>query len=226
MSRRTTLTWATVALLAVTLLAGQVAADRAAPEEGIAPTGRLVGRAGFAYLAGIRTFAAAVLWNRIDPQFHDYYGASLQQGEFMLPTLRIVTWLDPQFVQAYWVAPWIIRTRLGKEEESTRLALEGVENNPRSGLLLAQVAQLHLMDGDLDAALGYAERALGDEVDWSDVIEQHDSYAILRSVFITVERTDLIAVVEEELARIDREIEHLHGEDALEDLHEGHDHDH
>ncbi len=60
-------------VLVVVLLLSQGLATATAPPDGLASTGRVLGQTGFAFLGGLRTFAAAVLWNRIEPVFHEYY---------------------------------------------------------------------------------------------------------------------------------------------------------
>ncbi len=225
MRRYPLITWLTVAALVLLLWGGQWVADGSVSLEGQASTGRLLGRTGFAYLTGLRTFAAAALWNRIDPQFHEYYGSSLEGSAFMLPTLRIVTWLDPQFIQAYWVGPWIVGTHLGMEEEAMAFALEGVANNPHSGLLLTQLAQFHLLSDDMDAALEWADRAVRPAVDWLDLLERHDSYAILRGVYRVAGDTEMAERLASELETLDAQIEEQYGEDVLDHAHEEHDHD-
>ena len=67
------------AALVFALLAGQWAVAATSPPTGVADTGRL-GKTGFAYLGGIRTFAAAALWNHLDPQFDGYYSGSLKKA--------------------------------------------------------------------------------------------------------------------------------------------------
>ena len=54
-------------VLVVVLLLSQGLATVTAPPGGLASTGRVLGQTGFAFLGGLRTFAAAVLWNRIEP---------------------------------------------------------------------------------------------------------------------------------------------------------------
>lgn len=194
---------AIVALL-VALLGGQAAADSLAPE-GRAATGRLVGRAGFAYLSGIRTFVAAVLWNRLDPQFHGYYGAgSLADMEFMLPTIRLVLLLDPQFEQAYYVAPSVV-VQNGHLETGLRLAEQGVEDNPDSGLLRASYAQmLAFHAGDVEEARRQADIAI--DGDFSSTLDRHDAYALLVGVYFRAGDDERALGLKDELQRLDLEL--------------------
>jgi hypothetical protein len=176
------------------VLGGQALADVAAPETpNGALTGQSMGRAGFAYLTGLRRFAAAVLWNRLEPQMHEYYGGLA--GSFELPSIQAIVALDPEFVPAYYVGPWLVtRSRrapgVSVEESSTRLATglelarEGVVHNPKSGILLASYAELLFAEAnDMVAALPYAKAALAPDVAWRNDEEQWDSYAILRAIF-------------------------------------------
>ncbi len=168
-----------VLLLAVVL--AQNAAAALAPTGASAETGRLMGRAGFAYLSGIRTFAAAVLWNRLDPQFHLYYeDRSLSENTQLLPTIRLVQALDPQFVQSYYNAAWIVAKR-GDFETARGLALQGIENNPRSGLLRASYIQLLLQDDKekhVDELAVHADAGTGESTVWADDAEKYEGYAV------------------------------------------------
>lgn len=131
-----------IAALVLVLLACQAVAEMNAPPQGTSNAGRSIGRAGFAYLGGLRTFAAAVLWNRVDPLLHEYYdGVRLEKQTYMMPTLRLVTALDPQFQQAYYVASWIAYKRVSPAA-GLEIAQAGVDNNPRAGLMRANLVQL------------------------------------------------------------------------------------
>jgi tetratricopeptide (TPR) repeat protein len=200
---KTWATWLVAALCLTLVLAGQVATDRLAPE-GTAQTGRMLGRTGFAYLTGIRTFVAAVLWNRLDPQYHTYYSEQLDLATFMLPTMRLVTWLDPQFVQAYYTGPWILR-RQEQMDEAYRFALEGVENNPDSAILWTQLAQFEFIDGDPDEAYDYALEALADDVTWRSGDEEFEGLAILREVFRKMGDEERLRDAEAALTRLREE---------------------
>lgn len=205
--RRPRLVLVSVAVLLVLVLAGQSLADALLADASFTTTGQAMGRAGFAYLTGIRTFAAAVIWNRIDPIYHEYYGGRpLNDQTQSLPMIKLVTVLAPDFEDAYNVGAWIVVQR-GLVDEGVQLAREGVDNNPASGLLRTNYAQvLWLFADDPEAALEQAEIAFSDEVVWRDPIEQHDSYAILRSLFEQNGEPDKAEAVLAEIERLDVEI--------------------
>jgi hypothetical protein len=190
------------AVLAVILalgvvLGGQALADAAAPDvPNGALTGQAMGRAGFAYLTGLRQFGAALLWNRLEPQMHQYYGGvGLGKMGFMLPSIKAIVSLDPQFVEAYYVAPEILiesgqQPGVTLDEAAVRLktgldlAREGVDSNPKSGVLLVSYAQLLFTAGkDVQAALPYAVASLRPDVVWRSDEEQWDQFALLRAIF-------------------------------------------
>jgi hypothetical protein len=170
-----------VALLAV-MLVGQGVSDSLAPT-GRAPSGRSVGRASFAFLGGLRTFAAAVLWSRLDPQYHEYFGESVDRLLFTLPTVHLVIALDPQFEQAYFVASFML-ARAGHQAEGMQLARDGVAANPDSGTLIASLAQMVLVfDKDAKAAAVVADTAFRPGVRWATPTDEWESMAILRDTY-------------------------------------------
>jgi hypothetical protein len=125
---------------------------------------------------------AALLWNRLDPQFHEYYGGDVVRSLYMLPSIRLVTWLDPQFVQAYYVAQWVV-ARNGHVPEALALTREGIAANPRSGLLRASYAQMMLLfANDRVAAHSWAVRTLASDALWADADEEFQGYATIRDV--------------------------------------------
>jgi hypothetical protein len=174
--------WVAVAVLIVVVLAAQGLADSATPFAGRAAPGSLLGRAGFAYLTGIRVFIAAVLWSRMEPIEHTYYeGRSLKDETWAVPATYMVIALDPQFVQPYYVMPWILLRR-GKIGLGLALARQGVVNNPESGLLHAAYASnLATWGHDMPGALRQARLALGAQ--WVDVQDKFDGYNNLVLVY-------------------------------------------
>lgn len=209
-----------VALLAVALF-GQALSDANPPAAAVTGTGYALGRASFAYLTGLRTFAAAVLWNRVDPVYHEYYGhEAVDRQRFMLPTMRLVTVLDPQFVQAYYVAQWIV-ARNGRVDEAVSISEDSVKNNPRSGLLHASFAQILMVYAHRpQEAVREADSALF-RSDWANAFEQHDSYVLLRAVYRAAGRLDRVAYVQTRIDRIDRELDGVTPPKGSEESHAG-----
>lgn len=191
---RTSVRLALIAGLLVLLLLAQAAALAITPTGQSDQTGRVLGRAGFAYLSGIRTFAAAVLWNRLEPQFHLYYEQKdLSQQTQMLPVIRLVQTLDPQFVQSYYIASWVV-SRHGDAAEGMRISREGIANNPRSGLLRASYIQnMMLQDNErvvngksriyLEEAVKQADAAMRPDTVWNDDAERFEGYAAVAAVY-------------------------------------------
>ncbi len=208
-----------VALLGIAL-AGQAATDALVPVTQKAGTAEAVERAGFAYLTGVRTYAAAVLWNRLDGLLHDYYeGMPLEEQTYIMPSIHMAIMLDPQLTPPYYVAAWILARR-GDVEDGLALAARGVENNPRSGMLRVNHAQLlALFADDESGAVAEANAALGEDIVWTDLIQQHEGYASVRAILQKAGEAERAAYVEARLAEIDAEMERI-------GIHDEHDHDH
>lgn len=209
---------AAIALLLAALLATQAVVASVAPSAGRADTGRLLGSTGFAFIGGLRTFAAAVLWNRIDPIFHDYYGGvPLEKQRYMLPHMRVVTMLDPQFVQAYYVSSFMV-AKAGDVDEGVAIAREGMRNNPDSGLMRANLAQLLAMQdarANLPEMLALAEAASDESIQWANDDDRYDGLMIFHTILQTAGRT----------AEAERLLEICEGIRAAGNLGD-HDHDH
>ena len=180
--------WWAVPVLAVCLsfvLVGQALAKPQIAASSRVEPGAAVGKAGFAYLTGLRVFAADALWLRLDPQMHEYYGGHTGLGHmrFMLPNFYVINWLDPQFVDTYFIGPEILVDN-GKIKEALALAKEGVDNNPRSGMLIVSEAQYYLNETkDLAAAVSLADRATRPDTIWRWDDEKWDSYAIIKAIY-------------------------------------------
>ena len=191
---RTPVRLAIVAGLLIVLLGAQGAAAALAPSGRSAETGRVIGRAGFAYLSGLRTFAAAVIWNRLEPQFDLYYAdKTLADQAQLLPMIRVVEMLDPQFVQAYYIASWVV-ARHGDLDEAFRISREGIEKNPKSGLLRSSYIQNMMLEDNARVARGeprihvqeavaHADAATGDDIVWNDDAEKVEGYAVMAAAY-------------------------------------------
>ena len=184
-SRGATLGAIAIALVVV-LLGAQALAIYSAPPEPVAPTGAMLGHTGFEYLGGVRKFVAATLWNRLEPQFHQYGdGRPIDQRLEFLPTMRLVQTLDPQFEQAYYNAAFLL-ARLGKYDQALGIAREGIANNPDSGLLLANYAQILMMqdpEKNLPEMVKQAEKGVAPTTTWANADDQFEGYGIFRAVF-------------------------------------------
>lgn len=205
--RRPGIAFAVVGVLVAVVLGGQQMADATLPEQQSASTAEVMGRAGFAYLTGVRTFAAAVLWNRLDPIYHEYYhDKTLDEQVQTLPTIKLVTMLAPDFEDAYNVGAWIVANR-GLTAEALQLAREGTEHNPRSGVLRVNYAQiLWLYGDDPDEAVAQADIAFEGDAEWRDLFEQHDGYALLRTLYEQNGQREKAQEVLHEIERIDEEL--------------------
>jgi tetratricopeptide (TPR) repeat protein len=170
--------------LVACLLGGQALADARIPTRSGAAAAGTMGRAGFAYLTGMRRFAALLLWNRLEPQYHAYYVAQkIKDLRFLQPNLQLVVALDPQFVQAYYMVPWLLLDN-GRTSEAIAVAREGVANNPDSGLLHTALAQiLYLKTKDLTGAVEQADLAMRSNQLWADETEQWQSLKILVDIY-------------------------------------------
>ncbi len=174
-----------IVLLVTLLMGAQALADASAPAGGVAATGRLIGQTGFAYLGGLRTFAAAVLWNRLDPIFDGYYGGFDSSFGVFLPSMRLVQMLDPQFQQSYYVTSfWLERTH--HTEQALALAQEGLRNNPQSGFMRANLVQVLLIQDkkrNLPRMLQLSREGVGPNATWDNVDDQFEGYGTFAVVF-------------------------------------------
>lgn len=213
--------WPVVALCLALALGGQAMADSLVPEASGAETVRVMGRAASSYLSGLKTFAAAVLWNRVDPLLHNYYeDVPIEEQLYMLTTIALVEELDPHLVHPYYVGSWVL-VRNGRIKEGLEMAERGVEANPDAGILYVNLAQIQMLYAhDLEAAVETAEQVLERPMKWTDAVEEHNAYPILGAIFRAAGRDDLYAKVQEELERLDTECA-----DELQGVEHDHDHD-
>lgn len=196
---------ALVAVCLVMALGGQAGADALVGGASGVDTNRAIGRAASSYLTGLKTFAAAALWNRTDPLLHNYYeSVPLDEQLYMLTTIAAVQALDPHAVQTYYVGAWILarNERIG---DGLAMARRGVEANPDAGVLWAGYAQMLLLySDDIREAVSAGEMALDDRMQWTDPVEQANSYAALMGVFRASGRTDLEAKARAKIVDVER----------------------
>ena len=212
-------TWLPIALAAaflVVALVGQAFGDTmmSMPESS---TTAVVGRASSSYLTGVRRYAAAILWNRIDPLLHGYYRTTpLDQQRYMLSTIATVEWLDPDFAQPYYVGAWIL-VRNDKADEGLSMAERGTEQIPESGTLHMSYAQMLLvLNEDTKGALRQAKLAVEPDMRWTDDIEKLNGYAAISKMFEQMGEPALAKQIQPEIDRLYG----LVGDQPLEDEHE------
>jgi tetratricopeptide (TPR) repeat protein len=173
-------------LLVVAILGAQTLAAVSAPAGATASTGAMLGQTGFEYLGGLRKFAAAALWNRLEPQFHEYgQGKSIDQRVEFLPTMRLVQILDPQFEQSYYVSAFVLARR-GRMLQALEIARAGIAHNPKSGLMRANYVQLLLIQDkfkNLPEALKQARVGTQADTLWASGDDQFEGYGIFRAAF-------------------------------------------
>lgn len=200
--RSRAITVAVVAIFLVMALGGQAVADRVVDVSG-ADTTAAVGRAASSYLTGIRTYAAAALWNRIDPIMHHYYeDVSFKDLRYTLTTIAVVQWLDPHAADSYYTGSWLLIEN-DRIDDGIAMAERGVERNPNAGLLAMNLAQIRMLQqNDLEGAVEVGKTALEPGTVWADALEAHNALLILVSVFRAAGRDDLVAAAQEQIARV------------------------
>lgn len=186
-------------LLVAVLLGSQAAAAATAPASGVASTGRVLGQTTSAYLGGLRTFAAAALWNRIDYVFDGYYGTFDDSFVTFMPTVRLVQSLDPQFVKTYYIASFFL-AKQGRIADALEIAREGVANNPKSGLMRANFVQMMILqpENERDAAemLRQSQAGLAEDMHWSSSEDEFEGLGIFRTAYKLVGDAEKAAEVD------------------------------
>ncbi len=198
----------------VIALAGQAATDALAPSQLGDSTMSSLGMASMSYLAGIRTFAGSVLWNRLDPVMHQYYGGvSLKDQRYMLSTIAAVEWLYPTLEDPYYVGSWLLAEN-GRVPEGLAMARRGLAELPRSGTLHAGYAQLLQLHGGLDEAVNEGKVAIAEDMEWRSPGDQLDAYATVEQVFRAAGEESLARQLAARIDEIDAAIGHTADSDV------------
>lgn len=222
-SDRTRMTAIVMVLLCV-LVSAQAVASVTASTEGRSATGQVLGKTGFAFIGGLRTFAAAVLWNRLDPIHDGYYQEkSVAEQTFMLPSLRLITILDPQFVHAYYYAAYAVAST-GDQEGGIAVAREGVAQNPESGLMRANLVQMLMMEDktkNLPEMVRLSKEGIAKGMRYDSTDDAFESFVIFRTAFTLDGDDELAARLEEASAELaasgDVTADHDHDHDGVQD---------
>lgn len=114
-------------------------------------------------LGGFRNFLAAILWLKVDNYHHEAEWADspeLQKGKDILVLIRLITWLDPHFVEAYVVGGWEL-IMIGKKEEGLEFLKEALERNPENYFIVKELAFEYLFSlKKYQQAVKYAQLGL------------------------------------------------------------------
>lgn len=115
-------------------------------------------------LAGeFRTVFANLLWIKADRYHHEYieHDPNWCNNKDLIGLLKMITALDPRFVEAYSVGTYILMNGYHNNIRAMNYLMEGLEANPRSRELnqLAAVMYAHKLKNP-KRALPYAQRAV------------------------------------------------------------------
>jgi hypothetical protein len=106
----------------------------------------------------IRGLLADFLWLRVDEYAHRRRlvdgDINRSDDEALMPLVRLITWLDPHYVDAYALGGQWLAFHFDKPHEAVVFYDEGIRNNPRVAELLTGVAFVHwrLLHDDAAAA--------------------------------------------------------------------------
>lgn len=119
--------------------------------------------AAFALAGEFRAVAANLLWIKADKYHHEFieHGGNWNENKDILPLIKLITDLDPHFVEAYLTGGWILVTGFNKPDEALKYLREGINNNPRSFELYEGLGTLYARRlGDPEKGLQCFEKAL------------------------------------------------------------------
>jgi len=175
------------ALLALAVIVGaQSLANASAPPVTQTSQSKVIGQAGFAYLGGVRVMLAGLIYQRLDPQFHQYGTSQILNRIDLIDSLRLIQALNPQLEQPYYYVAFVLMLK-GRQSAALAVAREGIANNPTSGLLRANYVQLLMMQNkkaNLPEMLKQTKIGLGKGMTYSSVDDEYESYGIFRTAFI------------------------------------------
>ncbi len=92
----------------------------------------------YANLAGqFRSVFANLLWMKADNYHHEFteHNPHWAQDSDILPLMRMITYLDPHFTQAYASGGWMLGLYQKRPAQAKQFLTEGIRNNPKSSEL-------------------------------------------------------------------------------------------
>jgi tetratricopeptide (TPR) repeat protein len=114
-------------------------------------------------LGELRYTLAAFVWLKADFYHHEYEygGKDWRRNESLMALIRLVTLLDPHFVQAYDFGGYHLGINLGKPLEAMNFLEEGIKNNPDNFQLIWEMGYLLTNQKKYSEALPYLLKARG-----------------------------------------------------------------
>ncbi|MGV8118718.1 MAG: tetratricopeptide repeat protein [Candidatus Xenobiia bacterium LiM19] len=137
--------------------------EKMRPEHGQGVTEKSDSRQIFLSMLGeMRYTLAAFVWLKADYYHHDAEasGENWTENKSLMPLIRLVTYLDPHFVQAYDFGGYHLAVNLKKPEEGINLLQEGIRNNPGSFDLLWEMGYILSEQKRYKEAIPYLLQAL------------------------------------------------------------------
>jgi tetratricopeptide (TPR) repeat protein len=110
------------------------------------------------FLGGVRQYLAYSLYIKNDKLHHLYFGGLQAEAE-LVPYFILITWLDPHYVDAYFIGSDIIYQQ-GGTEEAFDFIKQGIAANPESADLHAGLADFYLEEERYEEARQEFEKAL------------------------------------------------------------------
>lgn len=109
----------------------------------------------------LRYTAAAILWVKADIYHHEleFRGLDTVQNTDIMPLFRMITLLDPHFIQAYDTGAYSLVVNLNRVKEGLDFLKEGIRNNPDSFELSWEYGFLMFYEKDYAEALPYLIKA-------------------------------------------------------------------
>ncbi len=99
------------------------------------------------FVGQVRGLLADFLWLRVDEYQHRrrIVGGDLLRAddEALMPLVRLITWLNPHFIDAYALGGQWLAFHFDRPREATEFYEEGIRNNPRSFALLNGAAWVY-----------------------------------------------------------------------------------
>jgi len=154
--------WLGICALGVLMVGGDGILSVRGPSM-LPPEARSAQGAVYANIAGqFRTVLANMLWMKADQYHHEFieHNPHWTQNRDVLPLMKMVTVMDPHFVQAYTNAAWMLGLYQNRPAEARAFLLEGLRWNPSSSEIYETLAILAWRnDHNPRATLRYLERA-------------------------------------------------------------------